>query len=237
MKESSFSVDLASMDSIFNNKTLKYRINGFAYACKMDGIEVVKINAIKGPDVVELNSGVFFGKQENKRTCEGNNYFVAINKNKKGLFGKNVTISGYYGDLNFSFTNYYENKNIAKKVIEIPFKIALATVIDKDNYKMDIETMRDKETKITFSKYREHKKRTISYQHAFYTNIFDFSNVLKLIKAFVYNPELVFKTYNEVIAQKKMVFTGSDLSKALMQDTNLDKPLGKVKRIIKTIIE
>ena len=249
MKEKNDNRNISNMDSIFNNKTLRYRINGFAHACRMDDIEVHKVVSVKNPYWLgtidnhvkgyeeELNSAVIFSTQENKRTCEGNNYFVAVNKNDDGEFGKNVILSGHYDDLSFQFINYYGNKKLDRKVMEIPFKISLAKLIDNDNYKMDIETVNGIETKITFSKYREHKKRTISYKRDFYVNICDFSDVLKLVKSFVYNPELVFGIYNEIMDKKKVLLSTVDMRKAIMQDASLDKPVGKVKTLIKKIID
>ena len=241
MEENIFNVNLADMDSVFNNKTLRYRINAFAYACKMEDIKVMKNISVKnGGSYDEGGSGVIFstdGFKGNKRTCEGPNYFIAVNKYDKGEFGKNIVLSGHYDNLSFSFINYYDNKKLNRKVVELPFKISLAKLIDNDNYKLDIETVNGYETKITFSKYREHKKRTISYTHDFYVNILDFSLVLKLVKSFAYNPELVFASYNEVLNNKKITFTNADMKKGIMQDNNLEKPIGKVKKIFKTIID
>ena len=244
MEEKDFKVKLSDMDTIFNNKTLRYRINGFAHACKMDDVEVIKNIAVNKPFWLEsgpyeehtVNSGVIFSTK-GKKTCEGPNYFIAVNKNDKGDFGKNITITGHYDDLNFSFVNYFDSKKLDKKVCELPFKISLAKLVGNDNFVLNIETVNGIETKITFSKYREHKKRTISYTRSFYVNILDFSNVLKLVKAFVYNPNLVFDIYNEVIDNKKIVFTGSDFKKAVMQDEKLDKPVNKVKKLVKNIVD
>ena len=245
MEDNKFNVNLANMDKSFNNKTLRYRINGFAYACGMKDIPVTKLTAIekiywldKGPyREIELDSGVIFSTHGDKRTCEGPNYFISVNKNEHGLFGKVILISGYYNDLSFAFTNYYDNKNIDKKVVELPFAISLAILIDKDNYTLNIDTVRGVETKFTISKYREFKKRTTSSTQTFYANVLDFSKILKLVKSFVYNPILFFDTYNELINSKKITITNSDLDKGLMQDENLNKPVGKIKKIIKTIID
>ena len=244
MGENTFSVDLASMDSVLNNKTLRYRVNGFAYACGMKDIGATKLVAIDtywlnslGPSKeVDVNNAAIFSTLGNKRTCEGPNYFISINKNEHGLFGKNIIISGYYNDLSFAFTNYYDNKNIDKKVVELPFSISLAILIDEDNYTLNIETVRGVETKFTISKYREFKKRTTSRMQTFYANVLDFSNVLKLVKSFVYNPQLLFNTYNSIIESKKTVITNGDLNKGIMDDERLDKPVGKIKKKIKAII-
>lgn len=239
MEDNKFDVNLASMDSMFNNKTLRYRINGFAYACGMKNINVLKLTAIekkywldKEPyKEIELDSGVIFSTYGNKRTCEGPNYFISVNKYKHSII-----ISGYYNDLSFAFTNYYDNKNIDKRVVELPFSISLAILIDKDNYTLNIDTVRGVETKFTISKYREFKKRTTSSTRTFYANVLDFSNVLKLVKSFVYNPQLFFNTYSGIIESKKTVITNGDLNKGIMDDEKLDKPVGKIMKKIKSII-
>ena len=244
MEENNFKVKLSDMDTVFDNRTLRYRINGFAHACKMEDVEVIKNIAINKPywlnsgvyEEHRVNSAVVFSTKGNKRTCEGPNYFIAVNKKDKGEFGKNITLTGHYNDLSFSFVNYYEKQKNDHKVHELPFKISLAKLIENDNYLLDIETVNGIEKRVTFSKYREHKKRTISYKHTFYVNIQDFSKVLKLVKAFVYNPSLVFATYNEIMENKKMVLTGNDFDKAIMQDKQLDEPVGKVKKIVRKVV-
>ena len=86
MEDNNYNVNLADMDSIFNNKTLRYRINGFACACGMKDILVTKLTAIekkfwldKGPyREIELDSGIIFSTRGNKKTCEGPNYFISV---------------------------------------------------------------------------------------------------------------------------------------------------------------
>ena len=110
-------------------------------------------------------------------------------------------------------------------------------LVDNDNYILNIETVNGVETRFTFSKYREYKKRIISYTRTFYANVLDFSTILKLIKAFVFNPQLVFTTYNEIMDSKKKTLTGGDVKKAIIKDNNLDEPFGKVKKLMRKVID
>ena len=69
----------------------------------------------------------------------------------------------------------------------------------------------------------------------FYANVMDFSKILKLVESFVYNPVLVFNTYNEIEKKYYHTYTYNELSKVAMQDEKLDKPMGKIKKMIKRI--
>ena len=217
-------VNLAGMNEIFNNKTLIYRINGFARACNMHNIGVLG------------NSGVLFNT---KKKSDDIKYYIVANTSLKSEKGYGVNLSGYYGDLNFTFTNYRDlNKDISKidrKILELPFSISLFKNIDKDTYHLEIETVNDMETKFTITKSRDHKNKILSSKVSFYANVLDFSKVLKLVKSFVYNPILVFNTYIEVVNNKKITITNSDLNKGIMQDECLDKPMGKIKKLVQRI--
>ncbi len=217
--------NLASMSSLFNNKTLSYRINGFAHACKMENVAVTQ------------NGGVLFTSKKDKKSAEYPDYYITANTHDGDPRGVGVVFSGYYRDLNFVFTNFCDFKtNLNHKIKELPFSIVLIKTIDKETYRLQIETIKDVETKFIINKSREYKDKTINSNVTFYANVLDFSQVLKLVKAFVYNPVLVFETYNGIKNNKKTVFTNNDLNKGIMQDEKLDKPTGKLKKKIKSII-
>ena len=218
-------VNLAEMSELFNNKTLKYRINGFAYACKMKNITITQ------------NGGLLFTTRNDKKLDNCPNYYITVSTTDKDPRGKEINLNGYYEDLNFSFTNFCDfNDNLDRKVKEIPFAITLIKTIDNDIYLLQAETISGMETKFKLSKSREYKDKTISSKIVFYANVIDFSSILKLVKSFVYNPKLVFSTYNDVINSKKITLSNTDLNIAIMQDTNLDKPIGKTKKLINRII-
>ena len=218
-------VNLAGMSELFNNKTLNYRINGFAHACKMKNISVTK------------NAGILFTTRKGKKQEDIPNYYITVSTSDKDPRGKTINLNGYYEDLNFSFTNFHDSKdNLDRKVKEIPFAITLIKTIDKETYLLRVETVSGLENRFSISKSREYKDKTISSNITFYANVMDFSSILKLVKSFVYNPKLVFDTYNEIIKNKKIILTNGDLNKAMMQDTELNKPVGKTKKLINKII-
>ena len=222
MEEENLNNNLALIDEVFNNKTLSYRINGFAHACGMQNINVVK------------NAGVIFSTAKRNGLQKEDNqfeYFISVNKNNN----KNSTISGNYGDLNFTFTNFHDKENLNRRILEIPFSILLIKPIDNDTYYFRIESIKKEDTRFEITKYREYKNGTVSSNVHFNANILDFSKILKLVKSFVYNPKLVFDTYNDIKEQKKVVFATNNVNKAIMQDEKLDKPMGKIKKFVKRI--
>lgn len=78
--------------------------------------------------------------------------------------------------------------------------------------------------------------KTLEYRIiVFFVNVLDFSKVLKLVESFVDNPKLVYDTYNDIMEQKKIVFTNKDLNHGLTQDKKLDEPVGKIKKLVKIL--
>ncbi len=211
-------INLSKMNELFDNKTLIYRINGFAHACKMDDVKVIE------------NSEMIFNMTNPI-------YYITTSTVDNDSRGQGITINGCYDDLFFSFTNFYkERKNLNRKIMELPFSIDLVKKIGEDTYELQVETINGMETRFNITKLQEYRDRTISTNTTFYANVREFGSVLKLVKSFVYNPVLVWIIYNEVINKKKIVLTGSDLQKGCMQDERLDKPICKTQKILKKII-
>lgn len=227
MKESK-DANLADNNEILNNKTLRYRINGFASACNMHDIGSMG------------NSGVLFNKSGidrygNKEESDKPNYYISLTSHDR-LYGKCVTLKGQYEDLSFTFINQCgRNVKLDKKIVDIPFYISLEKKIDNDNYKFEIETVEGMRTKFSMAKDIEFKDHTLHDDLCFYANVMDFSKILKLVKGFVYNPQLGFNTYNDMIHQQKIVFSNNMLDKMVMQDEKLDKPMSKIKKIMQRI--
>ena len=220
------------VNEIFNNKTLRYRINGFAYACKMENIEVPPSFVVENGEKLSRSVGVLFNTTEKKRDIDEEvHYFIATNEDHNPKCNS-VTLSGQYGDLSFTFVNYYKKEKLDKKIIDLPFSISLEKKIDKDTYQFNIETVEDIRCKFKIAKYREYKSKTLYDDVVFYANVADFSKILKLVKSFVFNPVLVFNTYNEIDQNYKRIYTNHDLEKAIMQDEKLDKPVGKIKKYL-----
>lgn len=227
MKETNYDVNLANISDIFDNKTFRYRINGFAQACGMEDMTIFK------------NSGlVFTTPKANNYDIDENkhSYFISVNENSK-VYGKSITLNGQYEDLFFTFINQCGNKvKLDKKIIDVPFYISLEKKIDNDTYKFEIETVEGMRTKFYMAKYTELKGHTLHDDLCFYANVMDFSKILKLVKGFVYNPQLCFNTYSEMVHQQKIVFTNNMLDKMVMQDEKLDKPKSKIKKIMQRIL-
>ena len=158
-------VNLADMNELFNNKTFRYRINGFAYACKMKDIGVLG------------DSAVLFDS-DGLTSDENKGYFISVNKNEYPT-GKTVTLTGQYEDLHFTFINYYSKEKLDKKIVDLPFSIVLTKPIDSDTYRLEMETVEGMRTKFAIYKYREFKDRTLVDDVKFYANVLDFSKILK----------------------------------------------------------
>ena len=221
-------VNLASISEVFNNKTFRYRINGFAHACKMYDVGVVN-----RAGVIFNTAG--FDKYGNPKTSDEHSYFIAVNEG----FDQNnnsVTLSGEHDDLHFVFTNYYHKEKLDRKIVDLPFSLSLEKKIDEVTYKMNIETIEKQRTKFVITKSCEFKDRTLNNNIVFYANILEFSTILKLVESFVYNPCLVFDSYSEMMEKMKVVFTTSMVGKVAMQDEELDKPCGKIKKLFGKIV-
>ena len=228
MDENKNDVHLADMNEILNNKTLRYRINGFAYACNMRDIGVLS------------NSGVLFNtsgfdKYGNKENSDEHSYFISLNEHDR-LYGKCITLKGQYEDLTFTFINHCgKNIKLDKKIVDLPFYISLEKKVDNETYQFEIETDTGMRTRFLMIKYTDFKDHSLHDDLCFYSNVSDFSKILKIVKSFVYNPKLGFDIYSEIMKKQQIVFTSSMVDKMAMQDEKLDKPMGKVKKIIKRI--
>ena len=234
MEEEKKYIALEALREDFSNKTLSYRIHGFSVACDMEA-DVKVFN----------NSGVIFSSaglssyNRDKKSDEPA-YFIAVSDTKNNNHGSGVTISGNYSDLSFSFTNYYAKEDyekLDKKIREIPFDIILSKTIEYEKagneaYELKISTIQGIWTKFTINKSYEFKNKTISANEEFYANVLDFEDILKLVKAFVFNPKLFFMTYNEEVRKKKIVLSTPALKKGIMQDEKLDKPAEKIMKKI-----
>lgn len=229
MKENQNNINLADMNDAFNNKTLRYRINGFAYACNMRDIGITRRAGV-------LFNGSGLNNYRNNKVINEHSYFISTSESSDKKV-KSVSLSGQYNDLSFSFVNYYDHeKKLDRKIVDLPFSISLEKKVDDYTYQFDVKTDNGDRVKFIFTKYKEDKNRTLRDEVAFYANVLDFSKILKIVKSFVYNPQLVFNTYNEIMQQQHIVFTNNMLDKMVMQDANLDKPMGKIKKKIKSIV-
>ena len=234
---------LSEINEVFDNQTLAYRINGFARACNMNDLDLSRkrinnriILKTRKKKLVENEEGkleyVYLAEGEKTKkddiTVTETVYYIIVNPSDQSEFGNGLTISGFYKDLNFSFTNYYDpNANLDDEVLELPFSIIVYKKTNNELYQMLIKTIDGAETLFELSKIQEYKTHSANERLSFYKNIEDFSEVLKVIKSFVYNPEFIFINSSEIIKSRKVCFTTEELNKSLMQDDGLDKPYVK----------
>lgn len=206
-----------------NSKTLKYRINGFLKACNMN-LE----NSTCTKDIGDFKIE-YINKNNQEEQYNINFYFGSNDK------GNNITISGNYNDLNFRFTNYYDGDKNYGKINELPFYISLKNRYQDFKYDMEVATHNKSRTKFIIRKYTD--KMLVPYIITFQANVLDFSIILKLVKAFVSNPELVFTSYSDVMDKKNPTLTCGDLNKGIIEDESLDEPVTGVKRIIRSLFK
>ena len=225
MEEFNFSQVLgaASFNNKLDTKTMEYRINNFIYACGfvLHGYKCDKTKYLFEDGYLQ---GLVFDQDEESQ-C---NFMV---KDKKDIErGNYLYMEGHRKDLDFIFNNYYKNKRIDKRIVELPFDIYLKVKQEENVYQLIIRTIVDKENQFTIIKNDQQ-------QLSFYANILDFSKVLKIVKSFVNNPELVLNVYDEIRNSKKVSFTNGDLKKVMDDDHNFEAPHGKIMKKIKKIMD
>ena len=215
------------VDELYS-KTLDYRINGFLKACNMN-LE----NSLCKKDIsthrLEYNKLEYFNKDNSEIQ-----YSVKLTKNT-GDDETRLTISGNYGDLKLSFSNYIDDDKNYDKISELPFNISLSKVVDNFKYDLEIVTLSKSRTKFIVRKGNE--KMIVPYIITFQANVLDFSIILKLVKGFVINPELVFASYKDVMEKKNPTLTCSDLGKGIVEDESLNEPVKGVRRVIRSLFK
>ena len=200
-----------------NSKTLEYRVSGFLYACG-----VHKENNYEYKPLIDIENGK---AQRGTTFClnENDKLSVLVTKKRDSSYGDYINLEGESEDISFTFNNYYGNKKIDKKILEIPFFIE----IRNHDYILKIKTIEKERVEFYIE-----DSSICRYTH-FYANILDFSKILKLVKSFVNDPEFVYSTYEEIMDNKKVTFTNGDIAKAIENDDKLDKPISKIMKKIK----
>ena len=203
-----------------DSETLRYRINGFVNACKMnlDGCISAKGISITRTPYISI---------ENDE--DGLVYDIKYFRNYKHRNGKSCVLSGKYNDIDFVFTNYFNRDRNKNRINEIPFSISLSNDYDGTGYFIGMVTTID--TMVQFIIMRFNEKQTDKI--VFYSSIDDFSSVLKIVRLFVENPEKVFNIYRDIMNEKEVIFTRGELNKALSDADELDKPKVKTRKKIK----
>lgn len=196
-----------------DSNTLKYRINNFIYACNIDLEEGKYIH------IINDKSRHFCIKES-----VDDKYRLSINI-MDYLFSREsreFRLAGRNGNLFFEFINRYNDNVLRNKVMEIPFSIELD--INRGEYVLKTATVEGERVEFNLKKRIEN-----GYEHLrFFANILDFSNILQLVKSFVEDPKLVYDKYDEVIAEKKIVLTNTEVKKGMGSDESLEKPMNKI---------
>ena len=211
-----------------NSKTLTYRINGFLKACNMN-LE----NSLCKKDIrthrLEYDTLEYVNKDDSEIK-----YSVILTKNTNDDKSR-MSLSGNYGDLKLSFSNYIDDDKNYDKISEIPFKVSLSKVVDIFKYDLEISTVSKTRTKFIIRKGND--KMIVPYIITFQANVLDFSIILKIIKGFVINPELVFDSYSDVMNKKNPTLTCNDLSKGMVEDESLDEPVKGIRRVVRSLFK
>ena len=207
------------LNGVLDKKTFIYRVNELANVCKMDNLGVSKS---KFGDIEVLSGKCNRGREETK-------YFVTARPTYDKEFGDGITLNGYYDDLSFEFTNFYNNRDLdtkEKNNISYPFSIILAKLVDKNNFIFEIKTVNGiDEIRFKITKYREYKTHTVSGNCEFYYKVNSFDDILGVVKAFVYNPDNTFIMCQERYENKKqrVVFENDDFDQVKMEYEEINK--------------
>ena len=126
-------------------------------------------------------------------------------------------------------------QNLNDIVNEIPFHILLSKEYKDAAYQLEINTGQNLKAKFIIKKNKE--SDILPSVVTFQANVNDFGRILKLVKSFVHNPDLVFRVYDEKLNSKEVIFTNKDLDAALVVDEKLDKPVSGIQKIIKKVIK
>ncbi len=228
MNEYNFVNDIKSKYRIdeLESKTLEYRINGFIKACDMD-LE----KGVLSKDFSHSNIEYVYTKNEEIEKPFDLKFFRSNNEKE----GSSLTLMGNYNDIEVSFTNFTNKDKNYNKINELPFRLSIVKNFNDYIYTMDIVTIANPKVKFIIRKNSE--KMMLPLVISFYANILDFSLILKLVKSFVVNPELVHTNYSEIIKQKSTGFTNGDLIKGITNDESLDEPVKGFKKLIRSLFK
>ena len=226
MEEYDFCKEIMNIYKVeeLNSETLKYRINKFIYACGMD-----LTDSIWSEDISKTNLPYVCKKKSDGDITYNINFARDYDREK----GKNFILIGQYNELKLMLVNYFEKDKRKDIVNEIPFHILLSKEYMEATYQLEIKNIHNLRAKFILKKNKANDM--LPSIVAFQSNVVDFGKILKLVKSFVYNPDLVFKVYDEKLNSKEIVFTNKDLDAALVVDDKLDKPMTGIQKIFKKI--
>jgi hypothetical protein len=203
-------------DDDLDRKTLEYRINCFIHACDIDLTESNWEKIISEIGIPYINK-------------TGSNHNISFAKTLDRRRGKNAVLIGKYRNLDFCFINYFGWDNKKRQIIEYPYSISLAKYIKEKAYCLKIDAIDTNEIKVNVIE--SSKDGTIKQEIEFSSKYIEFNKVLKFIKGFVNNPELIFDTYDRETNNDFM----NILNKVSIEDDELNKPEGMLKKLFKKL--
>lgn len=208
-----------------DSATLAYRINGFLYACNMNVEDSICAKCISPTRVPYIN-------KSNENEESDIKYNINFTRSYNRDFGKSFVLLGKYGDLNVLFINYFDKDTKKDRINEIPFEISVGKLCGGIAYQLDIKTISHGQARFVIKKSKE--KEIFPSILNFDAKVNDFSRILRLVKSFVHNPELVHLTYKEVVNRKNICISSKELDIALVRDEKLNKPKTKIKKYAET---
>lgn len=198
-----------------NSKTLGYRINSFLKACNIDLKDKEYDKILKQYEHVFTRGLVYNYGETDQFTI----YAVKQQDQRNGDY---VHMYGYNKEFSFAFDNYYENRKLDKKIVDIPFNILIK--FNNINYGLRMETVFHKA--VSFMVTKDIQDLT------FYNSVVDFEQILDIVSAFVTNPEEVYRIYSRIYNQKRIHFSTAELSIGTVNGEKFEKPSKKyVKKI------
>lgn len=206
------------------SKTLSYRIDGFTLACRLD---------LSNSICEKLVSPNFLPYINKKMVEDETNYNINFARGYDNN-GKYFIMLGKYNELNILFKNYFDEDKNLKKINNLPFEISLGEIYNDFAYQLKIISEDGMRAKFEVTKSKEGE--SLSQNLYFYGNIMHFSRILRIVRSFRDNPEIVFKTYNDEMKKQKIVFTSNILDKMAEKDETFDEPTGKKGKILKKLL-
>ena len=231
MEEFNFSKNLNTMLKMteLDSVTLAYCINGFMYACNVDTDNAIYKDVITRDDY--KSATLTWNNDEDNHVRLS---FSKILDKKDSTF---LAINGEYKGLKFDYLNNYDNEILGKNVKYLPFVIKLVKEHEGFLYDMKMELI-DKRRVVFNLKRKSNSNRILSYHRCFYANILEFSKILRIVKAFNDDPEMLFDTCNDIfINEVKPSLTNNQINKLGSKDDKLNEPVSsKIKKKIKLLL-
>ena len=198
--------------------TMEYRVNSFLKACNLDLNNKEYEKILKQYEHVFTRGLIYnFGTKDQ--------FSIYAVKQQDDKFGDYIHINGKDKNMVFSFDNYYEERKIDKRILELPYRISIKKEFNGSIYEIKINGMYNGEFIFDICK----DDNSIS----FYTNPIELYKILKIVNSFVNNPMVVYDAYSDVMYSKKIMFSNKDLYKGSINGIEFEKPENKLVKKMK----